>query len=436
MANYVLGPRAARWLQMRMNGRMTGGRNPGGRPCSVDEQSFCHPFELRWAASAGDDSGGAPKGAWIIWLPKGSLVVDGSEVDFSTLTAASGYPAGWYDLTESFGDGEVPEEFDLYLQPGAKAEFGIDKSKLTDPVLVASVKGKMVKGVVESALVFSASGAPHPWELRRFYDEPEAGGEPVPVWRVWIPSAAITFVHGSVTRKVVYDSGSSGPDPSVNYKVEGGSSSAMWGAGNFTGEKDGERTAAAMASGLSGVWAAAPVPDGGGSVYIRIFSADGDAFSAAIELTNVLPGGRDATVNHPVSLSDEGFYIRIASVDDDGVVTQCVRSMLSLTVLQGGLVQKLITGGNGISVVETEGRIQISVTGGGGSSDGGGSTGGGEDSGTGISGTFVFATVPRYDEASHRLLYTPVSLTFANGSLTAMEAGAETVIAQAVEESA
>lgn len=158
MANYVLGPRAARWLQTQMNGHMTGGRNPGGRPCSVDEQSFCHPFELRWAASAGGDSGGAPKGAWIIWLPKGSLVVDGAEVDFSTLTAASGYPAGWYDLTESFGESEVPEEFDLYLQPGAKAEFGIDKSKLTDPVLVASVKGKMVKGVVESALVFSASG--------------------------------------------------------------------------------------------------------------------------------------------------------------------------------------------------------------------------------------------------------------------------------------
>ena len=191
-----------------------------------------------------------------------------------------------------------------------------------------------------------------------------------------------------------------------------------------------------MASGLSGVWVAAPVPDGGGSVYLRIYSSDGLASSAAVELTNVLPDGKDATVNHPVELSAEGFYIRIASVDDDGVITQCVRSMLSLTVLQGGLVQKMITGGNGISVVETEGRIQISATGGDGSGEGGGSTGDGEDSGTGISGTFVFATVPRYDEASHRLLYTPVSLMFANGRLTAMETGDETVIAQAVEESA
>ena len=432
---YLMSERTAQFVRGLMQDAQTPESVAAGpakrtRSDAVVEDSFAHPFELRWAASAGDDSGGAPRGAWIIWLPKGSLVVDGSEVDFSTLTAANGYPDGWYDLTESFGESEVPEEFDLFLQPGEKPEFGIDKSKLTDPVLVASVKGKMVKGVVESALVFSA-GAPHPWELRRFYDEPEAGGEPVPVWRVWIPSAAITFVFGSVTRKVVYDSGSSGPDPSVNYKVEGGSSSAMWGAGNFTGEIDGDRTSAAVAHGLAGVWAAAPVPDGGGSVYLRIYSSDGLASSAAVELTNVLPDGKDATVNHPVELSAEGFYIRIASVDDDGVVTQCVWSMLSLTVLQGGLVQKMITGGNGISVEETEGRIQISATGGGGSGEGGG-----EDSGTGISGTFVFATVPRYDEAVHQLLYTPVSLTFANGLLTAMEVGDETVIAQAVEESA
>ena len=95
---------------------------------------------------------------------------------------------------------------------------------------------------------------------------------------------------------------------------------------------------------------------------------------------------------------------------------------------------KPIASGSGIAVTEKDGAIVISATGGGGSS-GGGSTGGGEDSGTGISGTFVFATVPHYDEAVHQLLYTPVSLTFANGRLTAMETGDETVIAQAVEES-
>lgn len=403
------------------------------RSDAVVEDAFAHPFELRWAASSGEGGEGKRKGAWIIWLPKGSLVVDGAEADFSTLAAAGGYPEGWYDLTASFGDGEVPEEFDLFLQPGAKAEFGIDKSKLTDPVLVASVKGKMVKGVVESALVFSA-GAPHPWELRRFYDEPEAGGGPVPVWRVWIPSAAITFVYGSVVRKVVYDSGSSGADPSVNYKVEGGSASAMWGAGNYAGEIDGDRTSAAVALGLAGVWAAAPVPDGGGSVYIRIFSANGDVPSAAVELTNVLPDGKDATVNHPVELTEDGFYVRIAAVGDGGVVTQCVRSMLSLLVLGGGLVQKMITGGDGISVIETEGRIHISATGDG--SGGGGSGEGGGGSTTGYTGNVVVSTEPRYDETTHRLLHTPVALTFSNGVCTAVETGEETVIAQAVEESA
>jgi hypothetical protein len=426
MANYVLGPRAARWLQTQMNGHMTGGRSPGGRPCSVDEQSFCHPFELRWAASAGGDSGGAPKGAWIIWLPNGSLVVDGSEVDFSTLAAASGYPAGWYDLTESFGDGEVPEEFDLYLQPGAKAEFGIDKSKLTDPVLVASVKGKMVKGVVESALVFSASGAPHPWELRRFVKEPEtSGGDPVVEWRVWIPVAAITFMYGSLARKVVADSGT-GDTMIVSPSI----SSAMWGCGNYSGSVDVARSSAAAEAGLEGKWAVVDIPDGGGAVYLRLFSPSTDDMPpSTVELVSDLPG-KDATVSHPVSLTDEGFYFCIARVDEDGVITQCVCSMLTVSHYTDGVIQKMIAGGDGIRVTEENGRITITATGGGGSS-------GGDDVVTsGYSGTVVAATNPRYDEGSHRLLYTPVSMKFEKGLMKSIEMGAETVIAQAVEESA
>lgn len=434
---YLMGERTARFVRRLMQDAQTPESVAAGpakrtRSDAVVEDAFAHPFELRWAASSGEDTGGAPKGAWVIWLPKGSLVVDGAEADFSALAAANGYPEGWYDLTDIFGDGEVPEEFDLFLQPGAKAEFGIDKSRLADPVLVASVKGKMVKGVVESALVFS-TGAPHPWELRRFVKEPEtSGGDPVVEWRVWIPVTAITFVWGSVVREVVYDSGSAGPDPSVNYKVEGGNASAMWGSGNYAGEIDGDRTSAAVALGLEGVWAAAPVPDGGGSVYIRIFSATGDVPSAAVELTNMLPDGKDATVNHPVELTEDGFYVRIAAVGDGGVVTQCVRSMLSLVVLTGGLVQKMITAGDGISIVETEGRIHISATGGG--SGGGGSGEGGST--TGYTGKVVVSTEPRYDESTHRLLHTPVALTFSNGGCTAVETGEETVVAQAVEESA
>lgn len=93
---------------------------------------------------------------------------------------------------------------------------------------------------------------------------------------------------------------------------------------------------------------------------------------------------------------------------------------------------KPIRSGKGIEITEDETGITISVKGTG-SGSGSGSDG---DSGTGLSTTVVVATNPRYDEGSHQLLYTPVSLTFTNGRLTAQTVGTETVIAQAVEESA
>lgn len=427
---YLMSERTAQFVRGLMQDAQTPESVAAGpakrtRSDAVVEDSFAHPFELRWAASAGGDSGGAPKGAWIIWLPKGSLVVDGSEVDFSTLTAASGYPAGWYDLTESFGDGEVPEEFDLYLQPGVKAEFGIDKSKLTDPVLVASVKGKMVKGVVESALVFSASGAPHPWELRRFVSQPKSGGDPVVEWRVWIPVAAITFMYGSLARKVVADSGT-GQTMIISPSI----SSAMWGCGNYSGSVDVARSSAAAEAGLEGKWAVVDIPDGGGAVYLRLFSPSTDDMPpSTVELVSDLPG-KDATVNNPVSLTDEGFYFCIARVDEDGVITQCVCSMLTVSHYTDGVIQKMIAGGDGIRVTEENGRITITATG------GGGSSGGEEVVTSGYSGTVIAATNPRYDEGSHRLLYTPVSMKFEKGLMKSIQTGAESVIAQAVEESA
>ncbi|MBR4937589.1 MAG: hypothetical protein IKZ22_01795, partial [Kiritimatiellae bacterium] len=291
---YLMGERTAAFVRKEMeraNGPKSVSAGASRRTASngFEEDAFAHPFELRWAASAGEESGGQPKGAWIVWLPKGSLVLDGVEASTDDLTAANGYPDGWYDLTDIFGEAEAPEEFDLYLDVGAKVKFTVERDSATNPVLIAQVKGKVVKGVVESALV-AFGGAPFPWELRRFYDEPEegTGGERVPVWRVWIPSAAITLISGSVAKRVVYDSGMTpGPDPSVSYQIEGGSSSAMWGCANYGGETDGERTAAAVSSGLSGVWASVSVPDGGGSVYLRVFSAAGDANSATVELTDV-----------------------------------------------------------------------------------------------------------------------------------------------------
>lgn len=96
-----------------------------------------------------------------------------------------------------------------------------------------------------------------------------------------------------------------------------------------------------------------------------------------------------------------------------------------------GLCVKKIAGGTGISVSEAEGVITISLA--------GSSGGGGEDddpSVSGFTGSKVLAMNPRYDESSHQLLYTPVTMTYENGLLKSIATGAETVIAQAVEESA
>jgi len=98
---------------------------------------------------------------------------------------------------------------------------------------------------------------------------------------------------------------------------------------------------------------------------------------------------------------------------------------------------KPITSGPGIAVTEKDGVIVISATGGGSSGEGGEGGGSGEGVVTsGYSGTVIEATNPRYDEGSHRLLYTPVSKKYENGLLKSIETGDETVIAQAVEESA
>jgi glucose/arabinose dehydrogenase len=104
--------------------------------------------------------------------------------------------------------------------------------------------------------------------------------------------------------------------------------------------------------------------------------------------------------------------------------------MLTVSHYTDGVIQKMIAGGDGIRVTEENGRITITATGGGGSS-------GGDDVVTsGYSGTVVAATNPRYDESSHRLLYTPVSMKFEKGLMKSIQTGSESVIAQAVEESA
>jgi hypothetical protein len=377
---YLMSERTAQFVRGLMQDAQTPESVAAGpakrtRSDAVVEDSFAHPFELRWAASAGDASGGSPKGAWIIWLPKGSLVVDGVEASTDDLTAANGYPDGWYDLTDIFGEAEAPEEFDLFLDVGAKVKFAVERDSATNPVLIAQVKGKAVKGVVESAIV-TAFGAPVPWELRRFYDEPEegSGGDPVAVWRVWIPAAALTFVVGSIERKVIYDDGASNP-----ITTEADSSSAVWGSADYAGDTDGERTAAAGEAGLSGVWANVDIPDGGGSVYLRIVSGDGLLHHSTVSLVTELPSSGDGSVDHPLSLKEQGFHIKIASATADGVVTQCVRSMLALTVMSGAVVNKVFVGENGIAVSDDGYVVRIRATGGSGGGGDGAGDGAGDD---------------------------------------------------------
>ena len=168
MANYVLSPAAARRLREMMRGRMVSGRIDGDASHVVDERGFAHPFTLTYAASAGavDEETGKSAGAWIIWVPPGSLVIDGDEVDLaSTLTAADNYPTGWYDLTEIF-DSTDPDDFDLYLDASKDdPKFVIAQEDAENPVLIAKVEGKAVKGIVESALVFSKGGNKKPFDI-------------------------------------------------------------------------------------------------------------------------------------------------------------------------------------------------------------------------------------------------------------------------------
>ena len=413
-----------------MHGRMASGRVDGDAAHMVDEGGFEHPYKLTYAASAGavDEQTGEADGAWIIWLPDGCLVIDGEAVDLTSgMTAANNYPSGWYDITDVF-DGNDPDDFDLYLDASKDdPKFVIDPDDAENPVLIASVDGKAVKGVVESALVFSKGGdnAPFPWELRAFKpDDPE---DP-PEWRVWIPSAALTFIYGSLARNVVYDSGTG-----TTLVTSPDIASGMWGSANYAGTVDSTRTAAAVAAGYSGAWASVSVASAGGSIYLRVYVASTSTMPpTTIQLVNALPSGKDATVNHPVSLTSDGWYIKIASVDGDGVITQCVKSMLTLSMFTDGVVQKLLVAGDGISLTETNGRITISATGGSGS---GGGSSGSVDAFVGFDGDLVLASLPTYDSSTHQLKYTPVTLTFDNGRLVdAVAANSPTVITTAVEE--
>ena len=171
MANYVLGPTAARSLKQLLAGRSTVSRVPNAQASLAFASEFPAPFTVRWAQSVGEE------GSWIIWLPSASLLmVGGAAVDVREgLEAAGGdYPEGWYmldALPESGGTLvlTVSQSTDATQTKTAKfksaADLAEDDSEtsedeallLTIPIAYCS-KGHPTKAFVTSA-IFSGGAA-------------------------------------------------------------------------------------------------------------------------------------------------------------------------------------------------------------------------------------------------------------------------------------
>ena len=173
---YVLGENSARKLRELFSSG--GGGSVRGAPASLAfEDEFAHPFDVRWAASAGEDGaqpaegGGAPGGSWIIWLPSRSALVSisGKTYDPTEFLEEVGgdYPPGWYcldaDILSREDDGE------LYLAVGvfeegvaAQARFvggahlGLEEVslfKICETLINAETGERQVRQFVSSAIL-------------------------------------------------------------------------------------------------------------------------------------------------------------------------------------------------------------------------------------------------------------------------------------------
>lgn len=87
---FVLGPNAARGLKklLRPNGSID---SRDSTSSGVTEQSeFVHPYYVQWSES---------NASLVIWLPPACRRVSGTNHEASSeLTAATGYPSGWYKV--------------------------------------------------------------------------------------------------------------------------------------------------------------------------------------------------------------------------------------------------------------------------------------------------------------------------------------------------
>ena len=93
--NYVLSEGAVRKLAGLVRGGMPESRRRSTGPATVDVEKYPPPFTVRWSAQQNNGGGG-----WVICL-RGyvRLVWYGDRyVSISGLTAATGLPAGWYQV--------------------------------------------------------------------------------------------------------------------------------------------------------------------------------------------------------------------------------------------------------------------------------------------------------------------------------------------------
>lgn len=187
---YVLGASAARGLTRLLRGKGEVSSRPGAAAGITVDSEYVAPFTVQWAQSA--DSG---TGAWIIWLPSGSLVYrDGVAVDVRAgLTAVGGdYPSGWFLLTALAGDATTGSVYLVVHQSsssggGATAEFTTSPSSASGDltVLVATVSGRMAMQSLTSAISLGGAGAAAGEEdrgcfrIEEIWADPGEGGDRV-----------------------------------------------------------------------------------------------------------------------------------------------------------------------------------------------------------------------------------------------------------------
>lgn len=154
MAAYLMSEGLARFVSDLRRNSQRGYR--GGvdasrqvRLAAAQADDFPLPFTVTWAESVGTS------GAWIAWLPAGSLVIGGTAIDITSALAAAGagYPQGWYRL----GVSDNAAAIYLVLTPGTpwSAAFADTPSATSGDlsILVADLDGKAVVQLVDSAII-------------------------------------------------------------------------------------------------------------------------------------------------------------------------------------------------------------------------------------------------------------------------------------------